>query len=212
MNIKQPGPDELAVSDFPVFTGGLCAVLFLFFVGMSLQTAAIPPVNGKKIIGNILGGLVAGIGAAYFFMRSVVRFDRRVGQATWIRQGILGTRTGQISLSDIQDVIVEILSDTRGSNTYSSNTYRVALLTTAGRWPLTEYYSGNKADCEKVKDTVRTFLGFPEQPVDVALENRLRSLVASGQMIEAIKVARAERNLSLKQAKEFVEDLTRLPG
>ena len=201
MKVTQPGPDELSVVDFPVFTGGLCGFIFVVFAGMFLRTAAIHPLDVKKLLGNVLGALVGGIGAVYLLKRSVVHLDRRIGQATWSRRGILGTQSGQIQLSDIHDVTVEILSENR------SNTYRVALVTPTERWPLTPYYSGNKASSEKVKETLRTFLGFASQPAATSLDAQLRSLVASGQTIEAIKLVRTERNLSLKDAKEFVDSL-----
>lgn len=203
MTIKQPSADELIVSDFPIFTGGLNALFFVAFVCVCLQALAVHPFNPKKVIGPALGALVAGVGAAYCLKKSAIDFDRRTGQVTWCRWSLWGTQKGQIAFGEINDVIVEELSDSRKS------TYRVALLTPGGHWPLTEYYSGNKSAAEKIKDRLRAFLGFPVQAAAVSLEERLRSLVTSGQTIEAIKLARLERNLSLKDAKEWVENLPR---
>ncbi|WP_422657732.1 ribosomal protein L7/L12 [Paenibacillus sp. EC2-1] len=45
--------------------------------------------------------------------------------------------------------------------------------------------------------------------VDADLEERLRFMVASNQKIKAIKVLREARNLSLKDAKDYVDQLER---
>lgn len=49
------------------------------------------------------------------------------------------------------------------------------------------------------------FVQNPELAPD--LERRIRLLLAEGKKIQAIKVMREARNLGLKEAKDFVEDL-----
>ncbi|MEK3904845.1 MULTISPECIES: ribosomal protein L7/L12 [unclassified Paenibacillus] len=51
------------------------------------------------------------------------------------------------------------------------------------------------------------FVQNPELAPD--LERRIRLLMAEGKKIQAIKVMREARNLGLKEAKDFVEDLER---
>ncbi|WP_340023766.1 ribosomal protein L7/L12 [Paenibacillus sp. FSL K6-1096] len=47
----------------------------------------------------------------------------------------------------------------------------------------------------------------PEMPPD--LERRIRLLLAEGKKIQAIKVMREARNLTLKEAKDFIDSLER---
>lgn len=54
---------------------------------------------------------------------------------------------------------------------------------------------------------VPMFVQNPEMPPD--LERRIRLLMAEGKKIQAIKVMREARNLSLKEAKDFVDHLER---
>jgi hypothetical protein len=201
MKINQSSPDEIVVSDFPVFAGGFCALSFLGLMWMCIQTSMIHPVNTHKLIGPVLGAVLSAAGAAAFLKRSVIHIDRRLGRVIWSRWGIFGTEKGHISFADIKDAVVEVLLDTRRNR----NTYRVALLTTAGHWPLTDYYYGSRDSSEKVKDALRKFFGFSAQPSTLSLEERLRSLVASGHSLEAIKLVRMERGLSLADAEKVVQ-------
>jgi ribosomal protein L7/L12 len=199
MKLTQPSQDELIVSDFPWFTGGACALIFVSSLSLSVYRMAMHSGGFGETYGPLLGALIGGLGAWYFFRRIVVQFDRRIGLATWKRWSVAGGASGDIPLSDIKDVVTEPLPGNHGT------TYRVALVTSDSRWPLTDYYVGNFYSCNKVTDTLLAFLSLPPKPEAASLADNLRHLVNSGKKIEAIKLVRQQRTLSLAEAQALIQ-------
>jgi hypothetical protein len=202
MKVTQPSPDELIMSDFPIFTGGASAEGFVSYMSLFIYRLTAHENRFGETYGPLLGALLGGLGAWYFFRKTVVNFDRRIGLASWKRWTVGGTTSGDIPLADIKDVIVELLAGNRGT------TYRIALVTSTGRWPLTDYYVGNSYTCEKVRNALTAFLSLPPKSEAVSLEENLRYLVSSGRKVDAIKLARYQRKMSLTEAENLIQELS----
>ena len=199
MKVTQPSPDELIVSDFPWFTGGACALIFVSSLTLSVYRMAMHAGGLGETYGPLLGAPIGGLGTWYFLRRIVIQFDRRIGLATWKRWSVAGTTGGAIPLSDIKDVVTEPLPGNHGT------TYRVVLVTSDGRWPLTDYYVGNLYSCNKVTEALLAFLSLPPKPDASSFAENLRYLVDSGKKIEAIKLVRQQRTLSLAEAQALIQ-------
>lgn len=66
----------------------------------------------------------------------------------------------------------------------------------------------NRPNNPGMNSSIATNVSQPEvNDVDADLEERLRFMLASNQKIKAIKVLREARNLSLKDAKDYVDQL-----
>ena len=202
MKVTQPSPDELFVSECPVFTGIACSLIFVSCFGVFVYRLTLHANSSRETYGPLLAAILGGLGVWFFFRKTVVHFDRRIGLVNWKRISIKGMSTGDIPLTDIKDVVTESIYGNHGP------TYRVTLLTSAGRWPLTDYYVGNSYTCGQVKDAIMTFLTFTARPEAVSFEESLRYLASSGQRIEAIKLARTQRKLSLTDAEKLVRTLS----
>lgn len=162
MQVKQPSPDELLVSDFPLFAGIASSLLFVISAGVCVPMSLTPPIRAAGVLESALAAFLSGLGVYFAVKWTTLRFDRRTGVMTWSRRGVLGKKAGQIAIVEIQDVVTEfILGGYRGP---ARKIYRVALVTGSERWPLTEYYSSTQPACEKTRDAIRKFLGLSEAP------------------------------------------------
>jgi hypothetical protein len=159
MKMRQPSPEVLLLSDFPWLVGGFCALVFLASLLVALATSIAGSMGAWGWFQCGFAMLLSGIGVLAFFKRTAIRLDRNSGKLTWSRAGVLGTRRGGFTLADIQSVELEFVwgGITRGPR---RKTWRVALTTPAGRWPLTDYYSGSQAEAERTRERLRTFLSL----------------------------------------------------
>lgn len=67
-------------------------------------------------------------------------------------------------------------------------------------------WMNNRPNNPGMNSSSTTFVSQPEvNDVDADLEERLRFMLSSNQKIKAIKVLREARNLSLKDAKDYVD-------
>ncbi|WP_455372676.1 hypothetical protein [Limibacillus halophilus] len=143
-------------------------------------------------------GLLLACGGCFLFRWETTAFDTAQRRVLWSKQSLLSHRQGEQPFSAIERVLI----DTTRSETEIS-TARLVLQAGAERIPLTSYYSRSRAEWLPLKRRIEQVLGLPQG----SLEDDLRALKAQGQTIEAVKVLRRERGLSLAEAKEQVDRL-----
>lgn len=156
--------------------------------------------------------------AAFFLLfvlllwrREVVVFDASRQQAEWTRRRLFKVQTGTVPFSDIEGIGMESTSGDR------TPTYRLTILTAGSSIPMSDNYSGNRENYEKLKQEILDFLNLdPEKtksaPGTVLVNGvddqaSIRSLLRQGRKIDAIELIRSTQKISLVEAKDRVDTI-----
>jgi hypothetical protein len=82
--------------------------------------------------------------------------------------------------------------------------YRVELKTESKTYPLSVSFSSNRSKSVKLQKQILKLLS---RPISNSLKDSLKQLVELGRSIEAIKLAPLKLNLSLTEAKSYVDNI-----
>jgi hypothetical protein len=126
-------------------------------------------------------------------------FDRKSRVVRWKRSFVGRQREGTLPFDEVEDVTLE-----RPIGDTGVPSRRIALRLQSGKTlPLRSNYKTDRDDeLLKIAEQIRETLGLPPKPPPV---DAIKTLVAQGRTVEAIKELRRTRGLSLVEAKRAVD-------
>ena len=189
--------DALPLARLFLIGGIVCAVIaaLKFFVQHH-------PTSNESFQGLIGVTAMCVIAFLALYEQSVFVFDRARRLVQWQRRRAFGKKSGEARFEEIQAVIAQ-----RPIGDDGTPSRRVALLTTKRELPLSVAYAPDTDDaCVRLAEQIREFIGQPSQP---DLTAGVRASISQGQVIEAIRLLREEKQLSLAEAKQFIDEMRR---
>jgi hypothetical protein len=201
MKIVRKTERELVVVDSGLFLCVLFVVLALVLLVVGVQ-------SGKHL--TFFGTAFFLFAAGVCLRRTAFVFDRVRGIASWQKRKLFTVSSGEIPFGDISDIGLDAMPGQKGETTY-----RLTVITVAGRVPMSDMYGGGQKYYETVRDSIVEFLAGSGSPVRAAAagkwddESLLRAMIQQGRRLDAIALVRSKENLSLLQAKERVEEIDR---
>ena len=155
-------------------------------------------------LAGLLGSATTGLLVALVFLeRAWFEFSPVTRIVTWRRRWALQQRSGTMPFNSIQSVLVE-----RPIGDEGTPSRRVTLRTTGGdEIPMTAGYRTDADDAiVRVAARIRVVLGHEANTTHI---DEVRTLIAAGRLVDAIKVLRESEGLTLAEAKRRAEDLAR---
>jgi hypothetical protein len=195
-------PDGSVVVRAP---GSLRFVLLLLGAAVLAAVLAQEPREVGRVSLGVLGSLLPFTLAAVLEQASF-HFDPTQRRLRWSRRSLFRALAGEIPFDEISAVSVRVRfeTDTDSRRGRRRPAYQVVLGTSAGEIPLWNAWVGDERGPARAAEAIRALLGHaPAAPAPASIE----ALVASGQLVDAVKLARAQLGLSLEQAKRHVEGL-----
>ena len=183
------------------------------FLGLAIACAAwaIAPVlfdrsfrNEEQFVGRLAGAGVLAIVALVLSENSRFTFDRRRRLATWQLRWAFSTKTGTLPFDQIETVVVETPIGDEGVPS------RRAVIKTAGRdIPLSVgYRPDGDGECLALAIRIRAFIGCDSDLTmssDDVIMDSVRAALRAGRTLDAIRLVRQHRGLSLEEAKKLVD-------
>ena len=150
------------------------------------------------------------MGSAFFllcfaicFERTRFEFDPAEGSIHWFRKGIFSTKTGRLSFSQVTSVV---LQTSLGSDVTCPSS-RLALVTEGGELPLCRAYDGGTGEAyETIAVGIRSLLNLSSISSDIVLDS-VRAAVEQGRKIDAIRLLRIHKRMTLAEAKALIDTL-----
>ena len=155
----------------------------------------------ENVYGAFFVGIAVFISYLLFTEKSIFDFNNISKQLLWSRKRFFKKKEGIISFHNINKVIVE---NSKSSN--SRPNCRVALIMNSEKIPISVAYLGNSKVCWDVAEKIRQVLEHSESDL---IDDSIREMINLGSDIEAIKLIRDQKGLSLTEAKQ---ELDRLKG
>jgi len=206
-SIRETG-DELIIEHRDAVAGKV-------FLGLAIACAAwaiVPALfdrsftNEEQFVGRLAGAGVLALFALVVSENSRFTFDRRRRIATWKRGWAFSTKAGTIPFGQIETVVIETPIGDEGVPS------RRAVLKTDGHdLPLSVgYRPDGDGECLALVARIRRFIGrdsdLAVSPDDVIMDS-VRSAVRAGRTVDAIRLVRQHRGLSLADAQKLVDSL-----
>jgi hypothetical protein len=145
--------------------------------------------------------------------KTTIVFDSLQRRMMWQRLHYFKKSSGSIPFDEIKDIIIETSAGDSGGRA----TFRLAIVTSQGSWPTSDSYGGNGETYNSLRAQIREFLKLnPSQNAESAkdstsgeagLDSSIRSLLAQGRKVDAIKLVRSSKGTSLIDAKEQVDEI-----
>lgn len=198
---KRPGGSLLVQSS------GTMRILLILIAAAILAGVVLqePRSLARIFLGFLAALLPLGIAAIMDGVR--FHFDGLKRRVFWQRKNLFRTRTGELGFDEITEVRLASLSDPERRKGKNQQCYRVVLATAAGDLPLSNVWTANLRKETQIAEAICALLG---KCSPVTVENSVDELVAAGQKIDAIKLARERFGLNLTQAKKLVDEKSRL--
>ena len=183
---------------------------WLLLVGAALCT--VPTVRGALQGTFNLHDSTPLAGSAFFLLcfmicyeRTRFEFDPTLGLVRWFSKRIFSTKTGSLPFGRVKSVI---LQTSLGSDATCPSA-RLALVTDQGELPLCKAYAGGTGEeYETIAARIRTLLQLGPASSDVVLDT-IRAAVEQGRKIEAIRLLRLHKGMTLTEAKAFIDNIRR---
>jgi hypothetical protein len=206
-SVRETG-DELIIEHRDASTGKV-------FLGLAIACAAwaiVPALfdrsftREEQFVGRLAGTCVLALLALVFSESSRFTFDRRRRIATWQRRWAFSTKAGTLPFDQIETVVIETPIGDEGVPS------RRAVLQTAGHdIPLSVgYRPDGDGECLALVARIRTFIGR-DSDLEVSSDDIIMDSVGSasraGRTLDAIRLVRQHRGLSLEDAKKLVDSL-----
>ncbi len=154
-----------------------------------------------SFMGCVAVTLMGIAGFAVLFERSRFKFDRKSRTLEWSRRRLWSRRAGMVAFDAITLVSVK---NSMGS-TQTNPSRRVAIHTATEEIPLTVMYTaGLTVQHNKLAKQIREFIGNTSSD---PLMDTVRDCVRKGQVMDAIRLLRTEKKLTVNAAKKIVEGL-----
>ena len=205
--------EELVDGTLVISHDGSPTKFMLGFMLLLLGTAAYDAFIGTRGTERLIGLLGASatclVVAIAFHETARFEFSKPTHLVTWRRRGGFRARSGTMPFGAIQSVMVE-----RPLGDEGTPSRRISLRTVDGAGiPLTVgYQTDSDGTILKTADQIRALLGQKAEETHSSDQRHVAdvsTLVASGRMIEAIKVLKEAEGISLTDAKQRVDELHR---
>ncbi|NIP32119.1 MAG: hypothetical protein GTO02_22270 [Candidatus Dadabacteria bacterium] len=157
------------------------------------------PKNMHDVYGSGFVLLCFIFGYIAFYEKSEFNFNKISRQLTWSRKRFLKKSGGIVSFHNIKNVIFQ---NSKGGDT--SSNVRVVLVTDSEKIPMTTAYLGNDNICILVAKKIRHTIKFPDR--DIIMES-VKEMVKNNQTIDAIRLLRIDKGMSLNEAKQEIENI-----
>lgn len=198
---KQPG-GSLLVQSSSVMRILLILIGAAILAGVLLQE----PRSYSRIFLGVFGALLP-LGIASIMDGVRFHFDGMKRRVFWRRKNFFRTRTGELGFDEITEVRLASLSDPERRKGKKQQCYRVVLATATGELPLSNVWTANLRKETQIAEGICALLG---KGSPVTVESSVDELVAAGQKIDAVKLARERFGLGLTEAKKLIDEKSRL--
>jgi hypothetical protein len=181
----------------------LMLVLMTLFLGVAGYDVFIG-IRGMDRLPGLLGAAGTCLGIGILFLESArFHFVAATRTVTWRRRWALRERSGSLPFSSIQSVRAE-----RPLGDDGTPSRRILLRTNDGKEiPVTVGYQPDPdGTVLQIAARIRLLLGHNSE---MTQPEELKLLIATGRKIEAVRVLRENEGLSLTEAKQRVDELTR---
>lgn len=182
--------------------------ILLILIGAAILAGVVlqePRSLARILLGFLAALLPLGIAAIMDGVR--FHFDGLKRRVFWRRKNLFRTRTGEAGFDEISEVRLASLSDPERRKGKNQTCYRVVLATATGELPLSNVWTANLRKETQIAEAISSLLG---KGSPVTVENSVDELVAAGQKIDAIKLARERFGLNLTEAKKLIDEKSRL--
>ncbi len=199
--ITEPGGKLVVSSTSSLFD-------WLLLIGSALCT--VPTVRGLWRGTFDLHESTPLVGSAFFllcyafcFERSRFEFDPAKSHIRWYRKGFFSTKTGGLPFNQVTAVVLQTCLGSDATCPAS----RLALVTEQGELPLSRAYAGGTGEAyDRIAGTIRAVLRLGATASDLVVDS-VRAAVAQGQRVNAIRLLRLHKKMSLAEARAFIARL-----
>jgi hypothetical protein len=209
MKIVRHTETELVLEDSSLWLAAVMCAAAVFLAYGAFST-------GKKL--TLISAVLFVLFAFFSLHKTTIVFDSLRRIVNWQRLHFFKRSSGSIAYDDIKEIVME----TSTRNTEGRVTYRLAIATGQGSWPMSESYGGNSERYASLGKEIREFLKLTPLPNAVVaqpsatdagqLDASIRALLAQGQKIDAIKLLRSAKFIGLKEAKQRVDEIEKQSG
>ena len=202
MNIEESGGATTVTYDSVGLTKlmlGLTALL----LGVAAYDVSIGTRGTDRMIGLLASAATSAAIAIVLLETAWFQFTHATRIVNWRRRWAFRQRSGVIPFAAIQSVMVE-----RPIGDDGTPSRRIVLRTTDGAViPITVGYRPDADGAVlQIANRLRTLLGHSAEETHI---QNLKALIDAGSTIDAIRLLRQEEGLSLSEAKQRVDELTR---
>ena len=204
MRIKRSDRERLVIVHFPLFLAvmALLPTAFLAWIVVDMVRGT-PGADWIVVSFAAVFTLIWSAIFSFVVKRGVYDFDLVGRRLLWSRRSIIGKKKGIIPFGNIRGAIVDISA---GGGRQS--TYRPALATTDGTFPLLTYHTGGKFTQRHYERIAAVINAALQANPASAMEDEILRLSSAGQTLAAIEMARKRFGFDLAEAHRFVEGLT----
>jgi hypothetical protein len=203
MHIQRESPTELVVVDGTLWMSVPFAFGFVYMLYQTVHRAMTHKGNHWDILAPIIMALFAYASAQH--TRFVFKAMPRTVQ--WRRFQYLKIHSGSYSFDQVTDIAIETTTTDKGGKVH-----RLALVASQARIPMSNGYSGF-GNFEKMRMRILEYVKGPGAAGTAAADKEaelmfsLRSLLAHGRKIDAIKLFRESEGGGLAEAKSRVDSI-----
>ena len=155
----------------------------------------------------LIGSAMFLIGAFFSYERNRFAFDPHLKEVRWSRRSLMAKDEGRMPFSCLRSLTVQ----TAIGSTKTTPLVRLALVTDERDIPLSMAYAGGmRREYEELAIRIRRVMQMNAEPTDLLLDS-LRAALAQGRKLDAIKLVRMTKDVTLEEAQQFVEQLAVSP-
>lgn len=203
MHIQRETPTELVVVDVTLWMSIPFAFGFVYMLYQTIHRAMLHTGNRWDTLAPIIMGLFAFASAQH--TRFAFNADRRT--VRWRRFQSFRFHSGSLSFDGVSDVAIETTLTDKGGKVH-----RLALVTSQGRIPMSNGYSG-LGNFDKMQARILEFVkgpgaaGTAAADKEAELISSLKSLLAQGRKIDAVKLLCDDDGYGLADAKRLIDSM-----
>lgn len=155
----------------------------------------------------LIGSAMFLFGALTSYERNRFAFDPHRKEVRWSRRCLWSRDEGRAPFFRVRSLIIHSAI----GSTKTAPSVRLALVTDEKEIPLSRAYAGGmRRECEVLAATIRRLMQLGAEPADLLLDS-VRVALAQGRRLDAIKLVRLTKGVSLEEATRFVEHLPASP-
>ena len=197
MKITKDSQDLVVIEHKPGLFEYILSIASIFLIITFFEIILLTPEDKKNLLGAAFGCIFIISALALFYEQNEFKFNTISRQLSWKRNRVFKKTDGILSFHNIKNVVIQTYSNK------NSSLSRVVLKTDSEDLPLTISYIGNHG-CRKVTEKLHSLFKFESR--DLVMDS-VFEMVSKGNEIEAIKLLRNEKEISLTEAKNVVTDL-----
>lgn len=197
MRVTKDDREQLIIETKPGFLDWFLLAWMLIMVFFFVKSYLEVPRNMRDVYGSAGVSLFLFFAYAMFYERAVFNFNKISKQLIWKRKRFFKVNEGIVSFSNIKNVVLQ--NSMSGDSTPNT---RIMISTDEQQIPLTSSYIGDDNLCIKIAKKIRQAVNHPDR--DLVIES-VEEMIRNGQDMEAIRLLRIEKGLSLVEAKEEIQ-------